>query len=306
MLKVPPQSLIDELLDSYRHHGGINHIDGVNLPSKLSIAQITHDLLRLLFPGFFDSKALHSQELETFSQKSLETLKSLLEQEILKSLKYQPRTSEEVDRLDSLASELTHEFLTHIPQIRACLEKDVEAAYDGDPAAQSYEEVIVAYPFIEAIAVQRMAHVLYNLKIALIPRIMTEWAHSRTGIDIHPGAKIGTHFFIDHGTGVVIGETCVIGNHVKIYHGVTLGAMSTSGGQKLHGQKRHPSIEDHVTIYPNATILGGNTVIGARSTIAGNVWLTHSVPPDSLVEFERQRLHIRSKRDRHNSNDFQI
>jgi serine O-acetyltransferase len=306
MLETSSHTLVDALLDSYRQHGGINHIDGVNLPSKLSIAQMTQDLLHLLFPGFFDSNALHPKDLEDFSQKSLHKLKKLLEQEILKSLKYQPRSSQEVPRLNSLASELTHEFLTHIPHIRAWLEKDVEAAYDGDPAAQSYEEVIVAYPFIEAIAVQRMAHVLYNLKIALLPRIMTEWAHSRTGIDIHPGAKIGTHFFIDHGTGVVIGETCQIGNHVKIYHGVTLGAMSTSGGQKLHGQKRHPTIEDNVTIYPNATILGGNTVIGARSTIAGNVWLTHSVPPDSLVEFERQRLHVRSKPDRRNVSDFQI
>lgn len=298
--------LIDPLLDSYRQHGGINHIDGVNLPSKFSVAQITCDLLRLLFPGFFDNRILHSRELNASTQELLISLQSLLQQEILKSLKYQPHSNNQIKELDQSARELTQQFLASLPSLRELLEKDVEAAYDGDPAAQSYEEIIVAYPFIEALTVQRMAHVLYDLNIVLIPRIMTEWAHSRTGIDIHPGATIGSHFFIDHGTGVVIGETCQIGNHVKIYHGVTLGAMSTSGGQKLHGKKRHPTIEDEVTIYPNSTILGGNTLIGARSTIAGNVWLTHSVPPDSLVEFERQRLQVWSKRDRLRTNDFQI
>ena len=306
MLDTSSHSLVDSLLDSYRQHGGINHIDDINLPSKTAIEKITVSLLNLLFPGFLSGEALHPNQVEEQTKHSIQFLCSSLKVEILKSLKYQPRSETELNRIQDSAKELTEEFLTHLPAIRASLEKDVEAAYDGDPAARSYEEIIVAYPFIEAIAVQRMAHVLYGLKVGLIPRIMTEWAHSRTGIDIHPGAKIGTHFFIDHGTGVVIGETCVIGNHVKIYHGVTLGAMSTSGGQKLQGQKRHPTIEDQVTIYPNSTILGGNTVIGARSTIAGNVWLTHSVPPDSLVEFERQRLHIISKRDRNHTQDFQI
>src|SRR6185436_11554605 len=172
------------------------------------------------------------------------------------------------------------------------------AAYSGDPAARSEEEIIVAYPFVEAIAVQRLAHELYLKQIALIPRIMTEWAHARTGMDLHPGAKIGTHFFVDHCTGTVIGETCEIGKQVKIYHGVTLGAKSTSGGQQLRGKKRHPTIEDNVTIYPGATILGGQTVIGKGSTIGGNVFLTTSVPPNSLVVFEGISTRVLNKADR--------
>jgi serine O-acetyltransferase len=169
------------------------------------------------------------------------------------------------------------EFLGCLPCIRELLQTDTEAAFNGDPAALSKEEIIVAYPFIEAIAVQRLAHQLYRKGVALIPRIMSEWAHSRTGMDLHPGAQIGTHFFIDHGTGTVVGETAVIGNHVKMYHGVTLGARSTSGGQQLRGKTRHPTIEDRVTIYPGATILGGETVIGAGSTIGGNVFIMDSV-----------------------------
>jgi len=182
-----------------------------------------------------------------------------------------------------------------VPRIRDILRTDAEAAYNGDPAALSQEEIIVAYPFMEAIAVQRLAHELYRKNIALIPRIMTEWAHSRTGMDLHPGARIGSHFFVDHCTGTVIGETCEIGEYVKIYHGVTLGAKSTAGGQQLRGKKRHPTIEDDVTIYPGATILGGETIIGAGSTIGGNVFLTSSVPPHSLVVFEGVRVRIMSK-----------
>src|ERR1039457_6946295 len=166
---------------------------------------------------------------------------------------------------------------------------DIDAAFEGDPAAKSYEEIILAYPALEAIAIQRMAHILYLKELPLIPRIMTEWAHSRTGIDIHPGARISSHFFIDHGTGVVIGETCKIGKRVKLYHGVTLGARSFAkdeAGHIVKGGKRHPNVEDNVTIYPNSTILGGEPVIGANSTIGANVFLMHSVPPDSLVVYE--------------------
>src|SRR2546421_4093809 len=178
---------------------------------------------------------------------------------------------------------------------------DIDAAYEGDPAAKSYEEIILAYPALEAIAIQRMAHELYLQELPLIPRIMTEWAHSRTGIDIHPGASIGPHVFIDHGTGVVIGETCEIGTRVKLYHGVTLGARSfqkDEGGKIKKGGKRHPDVEDWVTIYPNSTILGGETVIGARSTIGGNVFLMESVPPNSLVTNERSQVRIVSKAKR--------
>jgi serine O-acetyltransferase len=197
-------------------------------------------------------------------------------------------------------------FLSKLPEVREILSTDVDAAFDGDPAAKSKDEVIVSYPFIEAIAVQRLAHVLYGEGIELIPRIMTEWAHSRTGMDLHPGATIGTHFFIDHGTGTVIGETTTIGKHVKMYHGTTLGARSTSGGQELRGQKRHPTIEDHVTIYPGATILGGETVIGAHSTIGGNVFLMDSVAPHSLVIYDGLDMRVLNKQEKAKASDYHI
>lgn len=186
-------------------------------------------------------------------------------------------------------------FLTQLPETRKQLATDVAATFSGDPAAASTEEVLLAYPGVEAIATYRLAHLLYLRGVPLLPRMMTEWAHSRTGIDIHPGADIGSHFFIDHGTGIVIGETCRIGKAVKIYHGVTLGARSTAGGRKLQGSKRHPTIEDHVTIYPGATILGGETVIGAHSVIGGNVWLTKAVPPYSVVTLVQQEVQVRKR-----------
>jgi serine O-acetyltransferase len=195
--------------------------------------------------------------------------------------------------------------LSNLPRLRELLQTDIEAAYQGDPAALSREEVIVAYPFIEAIAVQRLAHELYLQHVPLIPRIMTEWAHGRTGIDLHPGAEIGSHFFIDHGTGAVIGETAKIGRHVKLYQGVGLVARSLSGGQSLKGQKRHPTLEDDVTIYANATIVGGETVVGAGSTIGASVFLTHSVPPHSLVTYEKMDIKVTRKKDNANI-DYQI
>ena len=192
-------------------------------------------------------------------------------------------------------------FCAELAIVRELLQTDVEAAFDGDPSALLREEIILAYPFIEAIAIQRLAHRLYREGAPLIPRMMTEWAHARTGIDIHPGAQIGSHFFVDHGTGVVIGETCRIGNHVKLYHGVTLGARSFAkdeSGRIVKGTKRHPDVEDHVTIYPNSTILGGETVIGAHSTIGANVFLMQSIAPYSLVLYEEKQLSILDKRTR--------
>jgi serine O-acetyltransferase len=189
-------------------------------------------------------------------------------------------------------------FCHALPEVRDLLRTDIEAAYEGDPAASRMEEIILSYPFIEAIAIQRVAHRLHQFGAPLIPRMMTEWAHCRTGIDIHPGASIGSHFFIDHGTGVVIGETSRIGHHVKLYHGVTLGARSFArddSGRVVKGGKRHPDVEEHVTIYPNSTILGGETVIGAHSTIGANVFLMHSVPPNSLVVYEEKQLAILDK-----------
>jgi serine O-acetyltransferase len=185
--------------------------------------------------------------------------------------------------------------------VREWLRADIETAYESDPAALRPEEIILSYPFIEAISIQRLAHRLHQLGAPLIPRMMTEWAHSRTGIDIHPGAAVGSHFFIDHGTGVVVGETCRIGNRVKLYHGVTLGARSFAkdeSGHLVKGGKRHPDVQDNVTIYPNATILGGETVVGANSTIGANVFLMHSVPPNSLVVYEEKQLSILDKTKR--------
>jgi serine O-acetyltransferase len=308
----PVTKLTNELIASYAQAGGINHLDGKNLPSKQTITAITQDLLRLLFPGFFDDKIVHSSEIKVATAALLDAVLGNLEDEIRKSLEYNPPADLAKKDITAAAHRLTMEFLGCLPRIRELLQTDTEAAFNGDPAAISKEEIIVAYPFIEAISVQRLAHQLYLKNVPLIPRIMTEWAHSRTGIDLHPGAKIGSHFFIDHGTGTVVGETAVIGNHVKMYHGVTLGARSTSGGQQLRGKRRHPTIEDHVTIYPGATILGGETVIGAGSTIGGNVFIMDSVAPSSLVIYDGLDMRVLSKADKKMSPeqkvalDFQI
>jgi serine O-acetyltransferase len=298
--------LTDQLVASYARLGGINHLDGKNLPSKRAITAITQDLLRLLFPGFFDEKLIHSSEVKVETAALLDSIFGKLEDEIRKSLEYHSPEKLAKKNLPARAHELTVEFLGKLPAIREILRTDVTAAFEGDPAARSREEVLVSYPFVEAIAVQRLAHELYLKDIALIPRIMVEWAHSRSGMEIHPGAKIGTHFFVDHCTGTVIGETAVIGNNVKLYHGVTLGAKSTSGGQALRGQKRHPTIENNVTIYPGATILGGETVIGANSTIGGNVFIMDSVAPNSLVIYDGLDMRVLSKADKKTILDFQI
>lgn len=308
--------LVEDILVSYRQVGGINHLDGVNLPSREAIAEIVRDLLRILFPGYYDRTAMHSDKASFFVSQMLLSISERLHHEIQKSMEYKPPVSTRNFEGDTtIAMETKHvvdHFLASLPDVRRMLAMDVQAAYDGDPAAVSLEEIILAYPGLEAIAVQRMAHVLYRAHVTLIPRMMTEWAHSRTGIDIHPGAQIGSHFFIDHGTGVVIGETTIIGSHVKIYQGVSLAAKSfqkDSLGRVVKGIKRHPNVEEGVTIYANATILGGDTTLGARSTIAANVFLTHSVPPDSLVFYEETELKVISKKMRPSdtgSQDFQI
>jgi serine O-acetyltransferase len=276
------------------------------LPSKRIVTDITCDLLRLLFPGFFDEKLIHSSEVKTETAALLDSVLGKLEDEIRKSLEYHPPKDLPKKEIARAAQSLTLEFLGRLPAIREILKTDVQAAFDGDPAALSKEEVLVSYPFVEAIAVQRLAHELYLKNIPLIPRIMVEWAHSRSGMEIHPGAKIGTHFFVDHCTGTVVGETAVIGNHVKMYHGVTLGAKSTAGGQALRGKKRHPTIEDNVTIYPGATILGGETIIGAGSTIGGNVFIMDSVAPNSLVIYDGLDMRVLSKADKKTALDYQI
>ena len=294
-VNVTVTDLTNELLRSYAQVGGINHLDGKNLPSKCAVVAITVDLLRLVFPGFFDEKPLHSSELKVETTALMDSVFGRIEDEIYKSLEYATPEGMAKKDLRPAAHQLSVDFLGQLPALREILQTDAEAAYRGDPAALSKEEVIVAYPFMEAIAVQRLAHELYLKKVTLIPRIMTEWAHSRTGMDIHPGATIGSQFFVDHCTGTVIGETCEIGNRVKLYQGVSLIARSLSGGQALRGHKRHPKLEDDVTVYAGATIMGGDTVVGARSTIGANVFLMQSVPPDSLVLFEDVKVKVMNK-----------
>ena len=299
--------LTDRLIASYAKVGGINHLDGKNLPSKHAIADITVNLLQLLFPGFFDEKPIHSSEIKVETASLMDRVLGNLEDEVYKSLEYSPPADTAKKDLRPLAHKLTIDFLGNLPAIRELLQTDTEAAFNGDPAALSKEEVIVAYPFIEAIAVQRLAHELYEKQVPLIPRIMTEWAHGRTGMDLHPGAKIGSHFFVDHCTGTVIGETSILGNHVKMYQGVGLVAKSLSAGQALRGQKRHPTIEDRVTIYAGATIMGGDTVVGEGSTIGANVFLTSSVDPHSLVIQEAANVKVMSKKERTKApTEFQI
>lgn len=278
------KNLLDPILASYRESGGINHVDRSNLPSKKAVASLCEDLLHLLFPGFFSEEAVSSGELPAAAQEIIDQIADQLESAITVSMKGDG--AEREDGLRGKAGAVTERFFEGIPAVRALLKSDVEAAYAGDPAARSLEEIVLAYPGLEAVAIQRVAHLLYREEVPLLPRMMTEWAHGRTGIDIHPGATIGSHFFIDHGTGVVIGETCIIGNRVKLYHGVTLGARSfqkDEQGAIIKGLRRHPHVEDDVTIYPNGIILGGDTTIGAGSTIGANVFLMKSVPPDTLL-----------------------
>ncbi len=290
------QKILQTTLQSYAAVGGINNIDGLNLPSKRAVEDICADLLQLLFPGFHDREPVHSSDVERLTSYRLKTVHEQLKLEVCKALRIGSPDCPEGE-----ACAVVLDFLHSIPRVREVLQTDVQAAYDGDPAAASFDEIILSYPCIEAIAIQRLAHILYKTQVPLIPRIMTEWAHARTGIDIHAGAEIGTHFFIDHGTGVVIGESCRIGSGVKLYHGVTLGAKSfqkDDEGRILKGGKRHPDVEDGVTIYPGSTVLGGETVVGANSTIGGNVFLMQSVPPGSLVYYEETQLKIVPKRQR--------
>ncbi len=285
----------ESLVESFCLHGGINHLDGANLPSRQAIVSVTQDLLRLMFPGFYDEDPIPTNQIAPYAYELVSSVARRLENEIRRSLEYRPREPSERADVAGAALRVCHEFLQALPNVRATLQTDVTAAYEGDPAAISTEEVILAYPGVEAIAVQRMAHLLYQQHVTLIQRIMTEWAHNKTGIDIHPGAQVGPYFFIDHGTGVVIGETAVIGRNVKLYQGVTLGAKSfpkDEKGRVVKGIKRHPNIEDDVTIYAGATILG-NITVGRGSIIGSNVWLLDPVPPESVVSHEGGQAKIR-------------
>ena len=288
--------IVENLVESFHDVGGINHLDAVHLPSRDAVVEITKDLLRLVFPGFYDPEPIRLGQVREYTAELVSSISRRMENEICKSLEYRPCPECDPKDLAGTAARLTRGFLGALPGVRATLQTDVVAAYEGDPAAISNEEIIVAYPGIEAIAVQRMGHLLYQRHLALIPRIMTEWAHNKTGIDIHPGAEIGPHFFIDHGTGVVVGETTVIGRNVKIYQGVTLGAKSfpkDENGRCVKGIKRHPNIEDDVTLYAGATILGDVT-IGRGSIIGGNVWLIESVPAMTVEYQEGGQVRMKS------------
>ncbi len=282
------------LLASYRSDGGINHLDGVNLPSQQSVNQLAIDCMHLLFPGYFEEKSLTEKEVPALVDRLLAQIDRRLAAEIEKCLRFA-----KVDAPVPKARELATGFLAQFPELRRIIKTDVDAAYAGDPAARSVEEIILAYPCVLAISLQRLAHVLYLQKVPLLPRMLTEYGHERTGCDIHPGAQLGSHFFIDHGTGVVIGETATVGTHVKLYQGVTLGAKSfevDDDGRPVKGVKRHPNIGDHVTIYAHATILGGDTHVGAHSIIGSNVWLMKSIPDDSVAYFKGDNLVVRSRR----------
>ena len=278
------ERISSEIIKTFRVKEGINHLNGPHLPSRQSVINIIATLESIIFPGFQEDEALDDEYL-TFNigGKLLRVAQDLIS-EISKSLNCRTnpcRDEDDKEFNDAEASVLALRFLSKIPKIRELVMKDVSAALQGDPAARSREEVILSYPGLEAITVHRMAHELFIMDVPLIPRMMNEHIHRKTGIDIHPGATIGESFFIDHGTGVVFGETTCIGKNCKIYQGVTLGALSVK--KEEANQKRHPTLEDNVTIYAGATILGGNTVIGKNSVIGGNVWITSSIPENSLV-----------------------
>ncbi|HZL46264.1 MAG TPA: serine O-acetyltransferase EpsC [Opitutaceae bacterium] len=287
-------SIKQALLASYETYGGINHLDGANLPSEESVNRLASDLMHVLFPGFFEQSPVTKQNVGTLIERRLGEISARLAAEIEKCLRFARRPEP-----DGLAREFTEAILRRLPEMREIIQTDVTAAYHGDPAARSVEEIILAYPCVLVISLQRMAHVIYQLGVPLLPRMLTEYAHERTGADIHPGAQIGPHFFIDHCTGVVIGETARIGAHVKIYQGVTLGAKSFEvdvAGDPVKGVKRHPDVEDHVTIYAHATILGGDTCIGANSIVGANVWLLQSIPPNSMAHYKGENLVVRPRR----------
>lgn len=272
----------NQLEENYKKQGIFEIEIGQKFPKRSEVIDIINESRRIIFPGFFGSENTAYINLNHFASLVLSNVYEKLFKQIRVAFMFAKR-GENLTNIDSEAEKIASQFIEQIPRIQNTIFKDVEAMLDGDPAAGSKEDVIFSYPGIYALFVYRLAHILYKLNVPYIPRIMTEHAHSKTGIDINPGAQIGEYIAIDHGTGIVIGETTIIGDHVKIYQGVTLGALSTMKGQALSGIKRHPTIEDYVVIYANATILGGNTIIGKNSVIAGNTFVTESVPENSKV-----------------------
>ena len=294
--------LVDAVVASYHTDPSIGHLDSAFLPSRAKTIQLIELMRRVIFPGFFDEQRLTSDTIHFHVGELLTQVHDQLAEQAHQAFQYQAQVAPSQDGKTGMngdrAQEAVAHFLDRIPELRRRLSLDVQAAFDGDPAARNNDETIFCYPGIDAIFIHRVAHELWSLGVPLVPRIMSEYAHNQTGIDIHPGATIGDSFFLDHGTGVVVGETSVIGRHVKIYQGVTLGALSTKGGQVWRGRKRHPTIEDEVTIYGGAIILGGNTVIGKGATIGGSVFLTRSVPPYHTVSMRLSELKISPPRKR--------
>lgn len=295
--------MVQRVVESYRSDTRTQHIDRRYLPNRLEIIQLAQDLMELLYPGFMGRQHLTEHNVAFHVGDLMPRISEAAYRQIYMCLRYMQETQRESlesdTSLDLQARAITLEFLESIPGIREMLAGDVQAAFDGDPAALNLDEIVLAYPGLLAISIQRMAHKLYDIGVPLMPRIMSEWVHMQTGIDIHPGARIGRNFFIDHGTGVVIGETTDIGNNVKLYQGVTLGALSfpkDERGRIIREAKRHPTVEDNVTIYANAIILGGETVIGEGAVIGGSVFVTSSVPAGAVVTFKPPELRIKTPR----------
>ena len=297
--------LVNAIVKSYWELPGCRRIDRIDLPSKAEIVELVERLLELLYPGFIGRQDLTKHNVAYHVGELLPRIGMLAHRQILQSLCYLQEAEGCGDgderSCKDRASRMTAEFLERLPKVREVLSGDVQAAYDGDPAALNTDEIILAYPGLLAVTVYRFAHELYDLGVPLMARVMSEWAHSVTGVDIHPGARIGRNFFIDHATGVVIGETTDIGDNVKLYQGVTLGALSfpkDERGQLIRGQKRHPTVGNYVTVYANAIVLGGDTVVGDHSVIGGSVFLTTSVPPHTTVTFKAPELKIKDHSSR--------
>lgn len=285
--------IAQEIIETCSDQECYNHVDYEPIPSRDTLVKIINKFLEILFPGYFSLEKLDPVNLSFNMGQCVTQLFTMLAEQVVSSIRHDCfRYDLSCRECNEKGHEISLKVLESIPSIRKILATDVRAAFDGDPAAKSYDEIIFSYPGIYAITVYRIAHELYHFEVPLLPRIMTEYAHSKTGIDIHPGAHIDESFVIDHGTGVVIGETTTIGKNVRIYQGVTLGALSLTKDavKNLRGKKRHPTIEDDAIIYSGATILGGDTIIGARSVIGGNVWITESIPPDTRVFMEKPHL----------------
>lgn len=286
------EQVVDSILEDYRGGRDIDRLEPLRRPDKDAVIDIIEKLRRIIFPGYFRDKNYKFYNAKSNLSVLIEDVMYHLTKQL--TLVYQGKGLAP-EEAGEQAQNVCLEFFSRIPEVRAVVQTDLQAAYDGDPAATDMAEIIFSYPGLYAIMVYRLAHVLYELRVPMLPRIMTEYAHNITGIDIHPGAVIGRFFFIDHGTGIVIGETTVIGENVKIYQGVTLGALSTRGGQSLRGRRRHPTIEDDVTIYAGASILGGDTVIGKGAVIGSNVFITESVSPGTSVRNKKQELQFKNR-----------